>query len=207
MAKGDYFPTRVGDQRNWLQNFITQLPTVGPALGMTPTEVTDCTAAAGDVIAAIDAAIAAENAARNAVSNRDSATATALTDVIRPAMKRVKTTSAYTTGQGELLGIEGSSIAPDYSTYKPVLNLEMAAQQVLIKWKKLKADGINIYKQNERGEWIKLAFDARPNYLDKSALPPAGTSQIWTYKAVYVVDDAEVGLFSEPTSITVKGEV
>jgi len=43
MAKIDYFPRRIGDQRNWLQNYKTEIATTGPLLGLTPVEVTENT--------------------------------------------------------------------------------------------------------------------------------------------------------------------
>ena len=125
----------------------------------------------------------------------------------RALAARIKTAPGYNLNIGQALHIVAPEEVVDYSTYRPELKLELTAGQVLIKWKKQLADGINIYKQNARGEWALLAFDGRPNYLDKSILPPAGTTAQWTYKAAYVVDDAEVGQYSEAVTITVTGQV
>jgi len=123
----------------------------------------------------------------------------------RALVARIKKSSAYTTGIGENLGIEAPKTIPDFSKYKPVFKLKLTALQVLIIWKKLQAQGINIYKKVDNGAWFKLDFDGTPNYLDTSATPPAGITQTWSYKLRYVKGDIEIGEFSEVVSITVAG--
>lgn len=125
----------------------------------------------------------------------------------RAIVGRIKSSAGYNANIGQALDIVAPEETTDYSTYRPELILEGVAGQVLIKWRKLQSDGINIYKQDERGAWHLLAFDGKPNYLDKSTPPPAGTTQQWTYKAVYVLDDAEIGQYSSPTTISVTGQV
>lgn len=123
----------------------------------------------------------------------------------RTLAKRIKSAKNYTPGIGENLGIEAPKTIPDYSTYKPVFKLKLTAGQVLILWKKLQAQGVNIYKKIDSGTWYKLDFDGTPNYLDTSASPPAGTSQTWSYKLRYVKGDIEIGNPSDIVSITVAG--
>ena len=60
--------------------------------------------------------------------------ATILTDIegeYRTFVGRIKAADGYTAGIGESLGIEAPKTVPDYSTYKPVFALELAAGQVL----------------------------------------------------------------------------
>jgi hypothetical protein len=123
----------------------------------------------------------------------------------RALAKRIKSADAYTSGIGENLGIEAPKTIPDYSTYKPVFKLKLTAGQVLILWKKLLSQGVNIYKKIDNGQWYKLDFDGTPNYLDTSATPPAGTSQTWSYKLRYVKGDVEIGEPSTIVSIIVSG--
>lgn len=118
---------------------------------------------------------------------------------------RIKKSATYTPGIGENLLIVAPKTIPDYSKYKPVFKLKLAAGQVLIIWKKLQAQGINIYKKIDSGIWYKLDFDGTPNYLDTSATPPAGTTQNWSYKLRYVKGDVEIGEPSEVMSIIVSG--
>ena len=116
----------------------------------------------------------------------------------------IKLNPNYSKTIGEDLQIEAPDSTVDYSTYKPVFTLEIAAEQVLIRWKKLKSDGVNIYKKIG-GNWVKLDFDPKPNYLDKSEMPPAGTTQQWTYRMRYVKNEVEVGEYSTEQTITVRG--
>jgi hypothetical protein len=51
--------------------------------------------------------------------------------------------------------------------------------------------------------FVLLTIDTTPNYTDTMAWP--GTKAIWTYKAIYRADDAQVGLWSQPVSVTVGG--
>ena len=51
--------------------------------------------------------------------------------------------------------------------------------------------------------FVPLAFDSTPGYVDSAPFPAAPTK--WTYKAIYRVNDAQVGLWSNPVSITVGG--
>ena len=48
---------------------------------------------------------------------------------------------------------------------------------------------------------LKTLIDATPNYTDTQPFP--GTKTIWTYKAIYRADDAEVGIWSAPVSVVV----
>ena len=44
-----------------------------------------------------------------------------------------------------------------------------------------------------------------PDYLDTAALPAAGTSAVWKYKAIYRLNDEQVGQWSDIASISVMG--
>ncbi len=123
----------------------------------------------------------------------------------RGLCSRIKSAKGYAPGIGEVLGIEAPKEMSDFSKYKPVFTLELAAGQVLIKWKKLQSQGINIYKKIDSGAWYKLDFDGTPNYLDKSAQPPAGATQQWSYRLRYVKADEEIGEFSLDMTIQVSG--
>jgi hypothetical protein len=50
---------------------------------------------------------------------------------------------------------------------------------------------------------VLLTIDTTPNYTDTQPWPTAKT--IWTYKAIYRADDAQVGHWSQPVSVTVGG--
>ena len=50
-----------------------------------------------------------------------------------------------------------------------------------------------------------LAIDTVPDYLDTAALPAPGQSATWKYKAIYRLNDEQVGQWSDPASIAVMG--
>jgi hypothetical protein len=50
---------------------------------------------------------------------------------------------------------------------------------------------------------VPLTIDTTPNYNDSLTFPAAKT--IWSYKAIYRVDDMQVGLWSQPVSVNVGG--
>jgi len=59
--------------------------------------------------------------------------------------------------------------------------------------------------QVDRGDgkgFIDLAFDTTPGYTDTAPFPAAPAK--WTYRAIYRVNDAQVGLWSKPVSLTVQ---
>jgi hypothetical protein len=43
------------------------------------------------------------------------------------------------------------------------------------------------------------------DFLDTAALPPSGKSALWKYKAIYRLNDKQVGLWSHVASISVMG--
>ena len=51
--------------------------------------------------------------------------------------------------------------------------------------------------------FVLLTIDTTPNYTDTQPFPAA--KAIWTYKAIYRLDDAQVGRWSQPVSVNVGG--
>ena len=68
-------------------------------------------------------------------------------------------------------------------------------------------DGIRL--QIDRGDgkgWVDLAIDMKPNFTDDlSPLPAAGQSAVWQYRAIYLLNNADFGQWSDPVSVTVAG--
>ena len=72
---------------------------------------------------------------------------------------------------------------------KPVLTLEIQAGRPNVKWVKSGMQGINLYVNHGNGVFVFLARDTEPDYLDTTALPAAGQSALWKYKACYCLHD------------------
>jgi len=232
MAKSDFFPKRIGDQRNWLETFKVQLPLVGPTLGVTPAELADLLAASDELIRAIDIVNLAENAYKQSVSDKDDAMQTNLSGVIRPAVKRLKTSPAYTTGQGDLLGVEGIVSGWDPDAFRPTLKAKVTVAGVTLTFVKGKADGVRIYSRTLGGsaprpsepapapmpapadtagttastaeaQFHPIAIDFFSPYVDNRPLARPGTPETREYYAVGILKDQEIGLPSDIIRATV----
>ncbi len=60
------------------------------------------------------------------------------------------------------------------------------------------SDGVNIYaKRDGDADFVFLARDTASPYIDNRLLLVATKPELCEYKAVYVLSDAEIGLFSD----------
>lgn len=50
-----------------------------------------------------------------------------------------------------------------------------------------------------------LATDTQPDYLDNTPLPPFGQTVVWAYTMTYLINDEEVGEWSDIVFVTVTG--
>jgi hypothetical protein len=65
-------------------------------------------------------------------------------------------------------------------------------------------DMIELQKDSGDGQGFKfLANDTTPGYIDTTPLPAAPTK--WKYRAIFRVDDAQVGMWSLTVEVTVGG--
>lgn len=120
-------------------------------------------------------------------------------------VNRIKAHQSYTTAIGQNLGIEySSSLKLDLDTAQPILKAVSRGGKVNLDWKKGKFDGIVIEKDSGNG-FIVLDKDLHPNFIDKSDLPPAGESAVWKYRAMYLYNDDQVGLWSDMVTVSVVG--
>ena len=75
----------------------------------------------------------------------------------------------------------------------------------LLVWKALKFDGVVIYKSTDGVNFAYLDKDFKPDFTDKSPLPQAPKAEHWYYKMRYLLNDEEVGSWSNVKSIVVSG--
>jgi hypothetical protein len=127
----------------------------------------------------------------------------------RALAQRIKTHPNYNVSIGEALDIEGAQqTGPDYATLKPEFTLILNGNRVEIAWN-WGGYGSFLHQcelQVDRGTgqgFVLLAYDTTPGYVDTQPLP--ATPAKWTYKAIYRVNDTQVGQWSNPVSITVGG--
>ncbi len=93
-------------------------------------------------------------------------------------VSRIKAHPQYNTGIGHNLGIVYTPPPKwDAENAKPYLKAVIRAGIVNLDWKKGNYDGIVIEKDTGNG-FIKLDKSLRANYIDKSVMPPSGSSAV-----------------------------
>ena len=118
---------------------------------------------------------------------------------------RIKLAPNYTPAIGMDLGIIGADDTTNVNTMKPVLDITLQAGHPNLGWVKHGMQGIDIYVDRGGGVFVFLARDTEPDYLDTAALPAAGQSAVWRYKAIYILHDAPCGQWSDVVSVSVMG--
>jgi hypothetical protein len=226
MAKSYFIPADEPGKRTWLNNFAAKLPTYAATVGVTPAEVTQTTADAAYFAFVMDAQnqhtkttrdwTAYKNALRNGTTVGAMPTTPALgvppTAVpagifgrVSAIAARIKKHPAYTEAMGQDLGIIGAEQTIDPTVMKPVLELTLQAGHPNVGWTKSGMDGIEIWVDRGTGTFAFLTIDTVPDYLDTYALPAYGASAVWKYKAIYRLNDEQVGSWSDVATIVVMG--
>jgi hypothetical protein len=225
MAKGDYIPKADDAKVAWLNNFAGKLPSYVAALNISATDTEFTQKAATLATYALSAVKQVQDFSRSVVAYKDALfegktpknpinlpVSPVFTNVpeampegifmeVRNIVKRIKASSGYTESIGKDLGIVGEESTKKQSVMQPELKLMQEGGKITVKWKKGDSDGINIYVKRGAGDFAFFAFDAKPHYTDHTALPESPTT--WTYRAIYVKADQEIGQFSDEVSINV----
>ena len=122
----------------------------------------------------------------------------------RKLVLRIKAAPGYNKAIGEDLGIVGDEQESDALSLKPLLKSRLDAGRPLIIWTKGSTEGIDIYVDRQDGAgFVFLATDTKPDYLDTVDHPEGVESAVFEYKAIYRIDDEQVGQFSDPIRVTV----
>ena len=203
MPKTDYMKRSDAANLVWHDQLkvgvIAQAATVGLASTDTGqvttlnTELHTTVANAATAIANAQQAVAAKDATRKKV---DVAT--------RALVRRIKAHPNYTPALGAQLGIEGPDVAVDLSEAKPTLTATaQMSGLVVIDFVKDKSDGVNLYsRRGAETAFTFLARDTASPYIDNRLPLVAGQPELRHYKAMYVLDDDEVGLPSDELAVT-----
>ena len=117
---------------------------------------------------------------------------------------RIKAHPNYTEAIGQDLHIIGAQIVLDTSSWKPVLSIKYSAGHPVIVWTKGHADAIEIWADRGDGNgFVLFVVNNRPDTGDNTPLPAAGVN--WKYKAIYRLNDEQVGQWSDVLSILAGG--
>lgn len=229
-----YYPTRQADQLVWLENFRNKIGGYATALGLTSDQVDALVARCRWLVYLIGSWLPAVRAWNlgctqalkqaqtgtggalalpvftppdlpSGVTAQDEGALTFIFDVIG----EIKENDACTDAMCSDLRIIGSEDeAPDYATLAPVLTLEISGNLVQVGWtwqgysKYLDQCEIQVDRADGKG-WQVLTFDTTPGYTDTASFPATLTQ--WKYRAIYRLDDAQVGVWSAEASIAVGG--
>ena len=124
-------------------------------------------------------------------------------------VQALKRSGKCTDSIGADLRIVGSAAAgPDLSAVGPVLKANVSGDRVRLKWG---WQGMRVWLSScevhvDRGGgagFALLTIGTRPGSVDKHPFP--ATRTVWSYKAIYRANDAEVGRWSPTVSVAVGG--
>ncbi|MCF8258393.1 MAG: hypothetical protein K9J06_12630 [Flavobacteriales bacterium] len=208
MAKRDYFPVQLGDQRKWLIQYKNAVMDNGAAMGMTPEEVVANMTAADSQIDAIDTVIDAERAYKSALSARK-AGAKGHIGRIRRSIKHFKTSSNYSIGTARLIGAIGPEdiLVPD--EYVPNGNVKPMPDSVVVRFKKKGVDAMAIYcrvlDDEVETSFVRIGIFINSPFEDTTPLSHPNRPEKRLYRLRGVVNDKEVGQFSDTMEVVAVG--
>jgi len=227
MPKSYFLPPGEAGKRKWLKNFSGKMPTYAATVGVTPEEVTQLTADDLFFDFVCNAHVAHTKTTRDWTAFKHQAahgdnlgdipvTPTPGTPpaVVPPDIfgrntalaVRVKKHPKCTDAIAQDLGIVGAEVVVDPTTYQPILTLSLNAGHPHIGWPKLGMDSLELWKDWGDGKgFVLLTITTNPDYADISPLPAPGISAVWKYKAIYRLNDAQVGQWSDVATIGVMG--
>lgn len=206
--------------------FDANIATYATKYGIDPAELLQISAAAGAVVSSIQLSLRADEFSQAVTKWRndllygvgptevpaklpalpilptiDPNVVAALTFLDRMAA-RIKGHTAYSKGDGEILGIEKPAAAPiDWNTAKAqIVSAEAYTDEVIVEWRKGKAEGVAVYGSYDAQNFSLLGRDNKSPYNDtrKNQSP---NPEFRYYKVRFLVNDKEVGQFSDVVKV------
>jgi hypothetical protein len=234
MKKSNYYPFAQADQIIWLTNYANEIPVIGPGLGLTADEIKSIVADCLWLVYLLQAWLPATRnwsttgtAAVAEAQTGDGTKLMVLPVYVAPALptgavpvntgalnrifaqvQDIKNGGKCSDKDAATLGIVGSTQpGPDYTTLQPVFTVVIVGGQVVVKWNwggySTFLDSFELWVDRNDGKGsVLLAMDTTPGYTDTQPFPAART--VWTYRGIYLVADARVGLWSQNVSIAVQ---
>ncbi len=227
MAKSYFLPPSESGKRAWLNNFAGKISKYAALVGVTPAEVTQLAADALFFNFVCDAHNQHTKTTRDWTSYKQQAAhGNALGDVpVTPDLGtppptvppdifgratrmavRIKKHPACTASMAQDLGIVGAEQVIDPNSQKPVLTLSLWAGHPHISCPKAGVDSLEVLVDRGDGKGLlQLCIITIFEFTDNTPLPAPGASAAWKYKAIYRVNDAQVGEWSDVATIGVMG--
>jgi hypothetical protein len=203
----DFIPNSDDALKTWCTNFKSKIATSGATVGLTPAQITGLQTKCDAINGRIDDKAAKKNAWQSSVANSNTGNNADLAD-IRASVASIKTNGGFTNAIGADLGVTGSAAAFDPNAYKAQITSATvtAPAQVTIKFSKASGniDGVHVYSRLQgQDNWRFLARDTIPPYVDTTPLAAAGKPEVREYRVRAVVNDEEIGDYSDTVQVTV----
>jgi hypothetical protein len=231
MKRTNYYPSRIGDQVNWLDNYSVKLPLHGPTLGVDPADITasvndakfgnyvlgtwltavrnfspSTTDAVDDVLTgAGGSAIVLPTFTAPALPAGVTATVPGVLTRIFALIAKMKLHAAYTEAIGTDLGIVGTvdGSSPGVPKFLAVAEQGAGCQCVRLTFYKYGHMGVYIESRRGSGGWEFLAIDTESPYEDERALLTAGQPEVREYRMRFWDKGTPNGDWTDVVKITV----
>lgn len=231
--KKPYLPTIESQRVIWLNNFASKIDDYATTFGIIDDEVEKIVASAtlyNYIIGLIDLAkdfgkeltqfkdvlsIAPNGTTLGAIPVFNGGTVPAVVPagiftMISGIVKRIKSSNTnYTEAIGMDLGIIGEETNFDQDSFKSVISGKSMPGSVTITFSKKGIDGVNVYSlpvgSTDPAIWEKLSYDGHSPYHDTRPLATAGTPENRQYKVRGVINDLEIGQWSDIITVTFAG--
>ena len=226
----NYIPNGDNDRVTWLNNFNSKLPGYATTLGINTAEVTSVANDTAMFTYTVNISNVYKQTAQNMVAFKNllkhqqlsagplgaipglppippapTAVPAGVFDRISKLVARIKNSANYTNSIGQDLDIIAPITTLNTTTMQPTLKVSLDAGRPNIKWPKGNADAIDLYVDREdTAGFILLGRFISPEYIDTYNLPNTTPLAQWNYKAIYVIGNNPVGVYSPPESIIVK---
>ena len=227
MSNTDYIPTADADKATWLQNAAVKMPSYQAAFNLTEDDIiqlskdNDMYAYTLNMLNIINQTQQNATAYKNLLKHQSGnqtlsalpampplppappAVPAGIFDRTRALMQRIKNSPAYTEAIGQDLNIIPAISTVDLNAISPVLKGTLDVGRPHLRWSKSEADAIDLYADHNDGTGFHLVGRfMRAEYLDVTPVPSGKVAEEFKYKAVFVIDDAQVGVMSQVFSIT-----
>lgn len=231
--KKNYLPRAEAQRVLWLNNFVAKINIYAATFGITAAELATLAKMAAiysyiiNLIAQVNTFAKDLTGFKNVLSIAPSGATLSVLPTLTPAVAppltqagiftyisgivgRIKSNTAnYTENIGKELGIVGEEIVFKEADFKSVVSAEAKKDFVVVNFTKKGVDGVNVYSHpigsTDANAWEKLGMDNHPPYYDSRPLAVAGQPEIRAYKVMGVLNDEEIGEWSNIATATYTG--
>ena len=231
MKRQDYYPSRIADQGDWLQNYATKLSNYAPNLIIPPGEMGAsmddarwCAYVLGLWLPSVRAFSPSTTDAVDAVLTGTDPAVVTLPTFLAPTLPggvvaqkpgaltriftmvgRIKKDPAYTEMMGTDLGIVGAQESEQHAAPKftAVVQDGIGVQTVKLGFFKYTHMGVYIESRRNAGAWEFLGIDTVSPYMDERALLAPATPEMREYRMRFWDKGTPNGDWTDVAKVTV----